>query len=929
MSKTKKTTTSPEEPATIEDTSVNVTETAGRSGQRNKVSPKPAAIEILPEDGAAAPAAAEAETQPPVVMPETPEKKKKKKKSEAEPTQPADEFGGTERSDSAFVTIYRSTVDYFKNLKKKRKKFQPLPLDQAERSNPAPDQGLNDEQLTERYNHDLVNFVAQKYSKSYKSIFVGNICTFFNLLCAIVAVALACVHAELSNFFFVLIFLANILIGIIQEIRAKRTVEKLSLISSRSTHVIRNGVEKEISTREIVLDDVISFSIGNQISTDCIVMEGSIEVNESLLTGESVSVRKQAGDMLYAGSFVTGGNCRARAEKIGKENYVEKLSAKAKKYKKPHSELMHSMKMIITIVGIIIIPIAILMFLKNNAVVGVNEAVKLTATVIIGMIPSGMLLLTSMALAVGVIRLARNNTLTQDLYSLEMLARVDVLCLDKTGTITDGRMKVSDCIILNNNTSNTISEIMGSMLCALNDNNQTSIALYNHFGHNNSLKAVKILPFSSARKLSAVTFFEEGTYAFGAPEFVLKEIPEKLSKMINQYASMGLRVLVLAYSKNGITADNNVPANMKAIALITITDNIREDTVATIQWFKDNDVAVKVISGDNPVTVSEVARRVGIEGAEDYISLEGLSDRDVMNVASKYTVFGRVTPEQKAILIKSMKSAGRTVAMTGDGVNDILALKEADCAITVASGSDAARNVSHLVLMDSNFSSMPKVVHEGRRVINNIQHSASLYLMKTMFTMFLSVLMLIIPNKSYPFTPSMMLFLEIIIIGLASAGLSFQANDNRVEGKFISFVISRALPGAFLMVFSVMLVQLAQSLLGFEAVSPQIYIAMQVYAMTYAGLIMLFRICQPFNVFRSVLFSLVLVITLIWSIFCCMYGSEFLGLSEAMSPLSEYWQHILIVVCIVLIDVPLSAMLQNLAEKLRLQPKKPKNKYIH
>ena len=890
MSKTKKTTTSPEEPATIEDTSVNVTETAGRSGQRNKVSPKPAAIEILPEDGAAAPAAAEAETQPPVVMPEKPEKKKKKKKSEAEPTQPADEFGGTERSDSAFVTIYRSTVDYFKNLKKKRKKFQPLPLDQAERYNPAPDQGLNDEQLTERYNHDLVNFVAQKYSKSYKSIFVGNICTFFNLLCAIVAVALACVHAELSNFFFVLIFLANILIGIIQEIRAKRTVEKLSLISSRSTHVIRNGVEKEISTREIVLDDVISFSIGNQISTDCIVMEGSIEVNESLLTGESVSVRKQAGDMLYAGSFVTGGNCRARAEKIGKENYVEKLSAKAKKYKKPHSELMHSMKMIITIVGIIIIPIAILMFLKNNAVVGVNEAVKLTATVIIGMIPSGMLLLTSMALAVGVIRLARNNTLTQDLYSLEMLARVDVLCLDKTGTITDGRMKVSDCIILNNNTSNTISEIMGSMLCALNDNNQTSIALYNHFGHNNSLKAVKILPFSSARKLSAVTFFEEGTYAFGAPEFVLKEIPEKLSKMINQYASMGLRVLVLAYSKNGITADNNVPANMKAIALITITDNIREDTVATIQWFKDNDVAVKVISGDNPVTVSE---------------------------------------EQKAILIKSMKSAGRTVAMTGDGVNDILALKEADCAITVASGSDAARNVSHLVLMDSNFSSMPKVVHEGRRVINNIQHSASLYLMKTMFTMFLSVLMLIIPNKSYPFTPSMMLFLEIIIIGLASAGLSFQANDNRVEGKFISFVISRALPGAFLMVFSVMLVQLAQSLLGFEAVSPQIYIAMQVYAMTYAGLIMLFRICQPFNVFRSVLFSLVLVITLIWSIFCCMYGSEFLGLSEAMSPLSEYWQHILIVVCIVLIDVPLSAMLQNLAEKLRLQPKKPKNKYIH
>lgn len=841
---------------------------------------------------------------------------------------PAGEYEVTERSDNTFVSLYQSTVNYFKSLKRNRKKFAPIPLDQAERYSPDPDIGLNDEQVAERYEHDLVNFVAQKYSKSYRSIFVGNICTFFNLLCVLVAVALACVQAEISNFFFVIIFVLNILIGIVQEIRAKRAVEKLSLISSRTTHVIRNGTEKEISTQEIVLDDVICFSIGNQISTDCVVMDGTIEVNESLLTGESVSIRKQPGDTLFAGSFVTGGTCRARANKIGKENYIEKLSAKAKKYKKPHSELMHSMKMIITVVGIIIIPIAILMFLKNNAVVDLNEAVKRTATVIIGMIPSGMFLLTSMALAVGVVRLAKNNTLVQDLYSLEMLARVDVLCLDKTGTITDGRMKVSDCILLNNHTSNTISEIMGSMLCALNDNNQTSIALYNHFGHNNTLKPVKVLPFSSARKLSAVTFFEEGTYAFGAPEFVLKEVPEKLSKMVNQYASMGLRVLILAYSKNSITADNHIPNNMKAIALITITDNIREDTIATIRWFKDNDVAVKVISGDNPVTVSEVARRVGIEGADNYISLEGLSERDVMDVANKYTVFGRVTPEQKAILIKSMKSAGRTVAMTGDGVNDILALKEADCAITVASGSSAARNVSHLVLMDSNFSSMPKVVHEGRRVINNIQHSASLYLMKTVFTMLLSILTLVIPNKSYPFTPSMMLILEILIIGLPSFFLSLQANDNRVEGKFINFVISRALPGAILMVFSVLTVQLAQVLLGFEGIEEQIYVALQVYAMTFAGLIMLYRICQPFNVFRAALFSLVTIVTVLWAAFSCAYGSGILNL-PAITPLSKYWQHFLIVVCIVLIDIPISSLLQIIAEKLRLQPRRIKSKYIH
>ncbi len=816
----------------------------------------------------------------------------------------------------------QKTASCTKPLKRRRRKFAPVFSEQAIRYSPDPNIGLNDEQIAERYEHDLFNFVAQKYSKSYRSIFVSNICTFFNLLCVLVAVALACVQAELSNFFFVIIFVLNILIGIIQEIRAKLAVEKLSLISSRMTRVVRNGIEKEISTQEIVLDDVICFSIGNQISTDCIVMDGTIEVNESLLTGESVSIRKQPGDTLFAGSFVTGGTCHARADKVGKENYIEKLSAKAKKYKKPHSELMHSMKMIITVVGIIIIPIAILMFLKNNAVMDLNDAVKRTATVIIGMIPSGMFLLTSMALAVGVVRLAKNNTLVQDLYSLEMLARVNVLCLEKTGTITDGCMKVNDCILLSDSNTDTIEEIMGSMLCTLNDNNQTSIALYNHFGHNNTLKSEKILPFNSARKLSAVTFFERGTYAFGAPEFILDKVPEDVEKAINQYASTGLRVLVLAHSENSISEDR-LPHDMNAIALITITDNIREDAISTIQWFKNNDVAVKVISGDNPVTVSEVAGRVGIEGAENYISLEGLSEQDVMDAANKYTVFGRVSPEQKAILIKSMKAVGKTVAMTGDGVNDILALKEADCAITVASGSSAARNVSHLVLMDSNFSSMPKVVHEGRRVINNIQHSASLYLMKTIFTMLLSVLTLVIPNKSYPFTPSMMLLLEIMIIGLPSFFLSLQANDNRVDGKFIHFVISKSVPGALLMLFSVLIIQLAQTLLAFEGVNDQIYIALQVYALTFAGLIMLYRICQPFNVFRVTLFSVVTLIIVLWTAFGCAYGSGILNLS-AITPLSDYWQHILIVVCIVLLDIPLSSVLQVVTEKLRLQPKRIK-----
>ncbi len=805
-----------------------------------------------------------------------------------------------------------------KKKKSKRKKFNPLASVHATRYEPDPKEGLNEDQVLERYNNDLINLVENKYSKSYKSIFASNIFTFFNLLGLLCTLALIYAKAEMSNFFFCIIYIFNIVIGIVQEIRSKLSIEKLSLLSNKTSKVIRSGVEVEIASDEIVLDDIIKFTLGNQISTDSIIVDGTIEVNESLLTGESVAIRKTVGDKLYAGSFVTSGNCLARADKVGKENYVEILSAKAKKYRKPHSELMRSIRLIITIVGLLIIPIAVGMYLKTALTTDMRSAVKATSAVIIGMIPSGMILLTSVALAVGVIRLTKNNTLVQDLYSLEMLARVDVLCLDKTGTITDGRMKVNDCILLNNNAPNTINEIMGSMLAALNDNNQTSIALNNHFGRNNALKPSKILPFNSSRKLSAVTFEDVGTYAFGAPEFVMKEVPENVQKMIKQYASMGLRVLLLCYSKASIT-NENVPATMKPVALITITDNIRDDAVATIKWFKDNSVQIKIISGDNPVTVSEVARRVGVENAHKYISLEGLSESDIINIANEYTVFGRVTPEQKAILIRAMKAAGHTTAMTGDGVNDILALKEANCAISVGSGSDAARNVSHLVLMDSNFSSMPKVVREGRRVINNIQNSASLYLMKTLFITFLAALMITIPGMKYPFQTSNLMLLEILVIGVPSFFLSLQANNNKVKGKFINYVISKSLPGALLMLISVLLVQFAQLLLKdvYPNYSPEIYTTMCVLAMSSAGMIMLFRICQPFNVFRGVMFSLIFVLFSCWVVYALVRGDGFLLHIVNMSPLKEYWHHILILVSLVILNIPLSGWLINATNSMR------------
>ncbi|MBQ8427046.1 MAG: HAD-IC family P-type ATPase, partial [Clostridia bacterium] len=570
----------------------------------------------------------------------------------------------------------------------------------------------------------------------------------------------------MSQFFFVFFYVANITIGIVQEIRAKKCIDRLSIVANKNVKAVRDGQIVELCPTDIVLDDVILLETGNQIPTDCKILIGEVEVNESLLTGESIPVKKQVGDLILAGSFIVAGSCSAQAERIGSENYVETLSAKAKQYKKPNSEIMNSLKLIIKVIGFIIVPIATAFMIKSTLVVNLDlpSAVLGAATVIIGMIPAGMFLLTSVALAVGIIKLAKHNTLVQDLYSLEMLARVDVICFDKTGTITDGNMSVKEVVPVNEHNFD-VSSIMSSTLCALKDNNQTAIALKNYFGEKQSYEPISVLPFNSARKLSAVTFREIGSYAFGAPEFVLSNNEFiKLKEKINSFASQGLRVLVLAHTNKTIEGDV-FPDDFSPIALIIITDNVRPDAIETIKWFKDNGVTVKVISGDNPITVSEVSKRVGIDNADKYISLEGMSDEDVFNVANEYTVFGRVSPEQKAILVKALRQAGHVTAMTGDGVNDILALKEADCAVSVASGSDSARNVSHLVLMDNNFNSMPNVVYEGRRVINNVQCSASLFLMKTIFTMLMGIITLCLPYmKTYPFVASQMIILEVFVI---------------------------------------------------------------------------------------------------------------------------------------------------------------------
>ena len=762
----------------------------------------------------------------------------------------------------------------------KKQKSVTTATDNVQRFHAAANEGLSTAQVNERIEQGLVNKTGKKHSKTYPGIIIGNVFTGFNILCAIAATALILAHAPMSQYLFVIIFLVNTLVAIFLEIRAKQKLDKLSILSSPTANVMRNGRKMEIPAEELVIDDILLLSAGQQVPADCIAVEGMAELNESLLTGESVPIKKEDGAMLYAGSFVASGRIAVRVDKIGDDTYISKLTSRAKKYKRPNSEIMNSISLFIKIIAILIVPIAILTFVNNYSTIegawdnmranggfwatlmsnnkDLNKTIQNTASVVIGMIPSGLLLLTTVALSTGMIRLAKYNTLVQDMYSLEMLARVNVLCLDKTGTITDGRMKVSDCILLGSaGTDYGVDDILGSMLAALPDNNQTSIALYERFGHSSALQPMATLPFSSARKLSAVTFEEVGTYVMGAPEFVLKPVPVRIDKIVKQYAQMGLRVLVLAHASGQIQGDK-VPSGLRAVAIITLSDNIRPDAVETIKWFRENDVSVKVISGDNPVTVSEVARRAGIKNASQFISLEGLSDLEVETAANQYTVFGRVTPEQKAVLIKSIKKSGNTVAMTGDGVNDILAMKEADCAISVASGSEAARNVSNLVLQDNNFGSMPKIVNEGRRVINNVKNSSSLYIMKTLLILMLAVICIAL-KKMYFFQTNNMLMYEMLVSAVPSLVLSLQPNTDRVKGRFIPYVLSRAIPGALTMTIGIMTVYIIHSssfaeAFGFiKSTETPAYNALMMIALTACGLVMLYRICQPFNIVRAVL----------------------------------------------------------------------------
>lgn len=780
-----------------------------------------------------------------------------------------------------------------KKTQRPKHKFTQADMSKVERYEVEFKVGLNDEQVEKRNTEGLYNVAGEETGKTYKRILFNNLVTFFNFLTFGVAISLLVAGAGFSQVFFIIIILVNLAIGIWQEFKAKMTVDKLTLVSAPTAVVVRRASKMSIPITEVVLDDIIFLEQGKQIPADSILINGQVEVNESMLTGESVPISKKVGSTILGGSFVTAGKCYARVERVGSANYVQTLSNSAKRYVKPKSELQESIRRIIKVVSIIILPIsALLIIFSMRGVEKWQDIVFSVAGAIIGMIPAGMFLLTSIALFVGQSRLARKNVLVQDLYCIEMLARVNILCLDKTGTITDGTMVVNEVIdVGKTKDGRTIDDVMSAFITATADNNQTAMALVNKFGRAtkyNTLKPTKIFPFSSTRKMSVVEFADAGTYFLGAPEFVLPELGGEVGDIVEYKAKQGLRVLVLAHSVTEIKENDKLPIVRRPIALIVIEDHIREDVIPTIDWFKKNNVAVKVISGDNPATVSEVARRVGIEKAELYISLDGYSEQQVFEVANKYTVFGRVTPEQKEWLVKAMKlDRNNAVAMTGDGVNDILAMRASDCAITVANSAEAARNVAHLVLTKNDFNAMPDVVAEGRRVINNVEKSSSLFLMKTLMTILLTVIVLIniifIPPESqwmssYPLLTNNLLMLELFVIGIPSMFLALQANKNIIRGRFLFNVLSQSIPGGLALIAGIISLYIFRNSLGnisfiqngvgdnIQTIIPldnEQIISMMVLMIIFTGLVVLLRISQPLNSFRTILIISIFVLTLI------------------------------------------------------------------
>ena len=709
-----------------------------------------------------------------------------------------------------------------------------------ERFKPDINVGLTKKQVDSRFRDNLYNVDTTVSTKPTKDIIKDNVFTIFN----IVNFFLACMvltTGSYKNLLFMGGIICNTIISIFQELRSKKVLDKLQVINESKVCTIRDGKEEKLSINSVVLDDVIKLELGNQIVVDSIILDGEVEVNESFITGEADTVYKKKGDMLLSGSFIVSGNCYARVEHIGMDNYTAKISASTKKIKNNSSEIMRSLNRIITTVSFLIIPLGILLYYKQLSLPGntTNEAILNTVAALIGMIPEGLVLLTSTVLAVGVIRLANRKVLVQDLYCIEALARVDTICLDKTGTITEGIMEVVDVIDLDKDYDS--SEILANINYQLNENNPTGIALNNKFGKKDNYKLIKKIPFSSAKKYSGCEF-DKGKFLIGAPEFILgdkiKKYKKELDKYINQY-----RVIALVKDD-------------KIISLLLLQDIVRKEAKATLDFFKSQGVKVKIISGDNPTTVYNIALKAGLDKNSKMIDARELTtDEEIYENIENYDVFGRVSPEQKRKFILALQRHGHSVAMTGDGVNDVLALKEADCSVAVASGTDAAKNVSQLVLLDSNFASMPHIVDEGRRSVNNIQRSASLFLVKTIYASVLSFVFIFL-NSPYPFIPIQLTLTSVLTVGIPSVILGLEPNHNIIKGKFLHNVLVKAVPFSISIIVGVLLVNLFGNIFDLARIQVSTLTAV---VTTFNCFLLLYKVCIPFNLLHKLLFSLMLI----------------------------------------------------------------------
>jgi len=748
-----------------------------------------------------------------------------------------------------------------------------IKLKNVERYNPNIEIGLTTDQVKKRIEEDLVNHDTTIPTKSIKRIIYENFFTLFNIINIILAICILCVKSY-KNMLFLLIVIINTAISTIQEIHSKKVVDKLSIVASPKAKVIRNGKTEIIDIHQLVLDDIIILKTGEQIAADCKILSNEVEVNESCITGETNTIRKKVGDILLSGSYIVSGNTTAKIEHIGEENYTAQISSGAKYVKKIKSEIMTSLDKIIKILTFAIIPIGLLFFANQLHIPGntYKTAVIKSVAAIIGMIPEGLVLLTSTVLAVSVIRLSKSNVLVQELYCIETLARVDTLCLDKTGTLTEGSLQVEKIIATMSSQQENLKTILQLFAKFSPDSNTTIEAIRDFCNITNNInenyQLDHAVPFSSEKKWSGISLKNKGSYVLGAPEFVLKEQFNKYKNEILSYQE-NYRVLSISHSNNKFE-NNDLPQNLELLGFVLVSDKIRKDAKKTLEYFKNQGVNIKIISGDNPVTVSKIGKQVGLENYDKYIDMSTIKDCDIDKIVENHTIFGRVSPIQKKLIIEALQSNGKTVAMTGDGVNDVLALKTSDCSIAMANGSDAAKNVSQLILLDSNFSSMPKIVAEGRRTINNIERSASLFLVKTIYSCLNAILFLLI-GEPYPFEPIQLSLISTVTIGIPSFVLALEPNKERIKGNFLRNVISKSLPTALCVTTNIFAITILKK---YNILTASESSTLCIISTGTLGLLLLFTLAKsrksensklPFSPFR-----LTLALLMIAFFICCL-----------------------------------------------------------